>query len=240
MTYIFKLAERQELMTAGSYHEKLKVLARQLSKITSTLEHESYLCFILRVMVEAPSRLYWKPVKGQQDSLYLQASETAWDYIERKLRGKVLGGKAYDPDAGNGSLITLWNIRCKGEYLTLKKQEKLRMTSNLIDTSTGEPLNLLENLAAPPNSDLPMIEQIRQAIVEDVNGKFQGAWVHKASRLTAQTVCLHIVDSVLRGENWTLASLAAHFQISQGSMNSAWTRTLKPLLGELSQEWDAS
>ncbi|USR91520.1 hypothetical protein NEA10_01960 [Phormidium yuhuli AB48] len=226
-------------MSPISYHERLKVLARQFSQTTSLQKRKRYHRLILNIMAEAPNRLYWKPTKGEDDLLYPQAINTAWDYISRKLTGAVRGGQAYDPDAGNGSLITLWNIRCKGEYVTLKKREKLRMTSDLIDPSTGEPLNLLENLAAPPNPEPSLIEQIRQAIVEDVNSKFRSAWVHKASGLTAQMVCLHIVDYVLRGENWTLSSLAAHFQISPGSMNSAWTRTLKPLLQELGHDFDA-
>ena len=124
MTYIFNLAERQKLMSPISYHERLKVLARQFSQTTSLQKRKRYHRLILNIMAEAPNRLYWKPTKGEDDLLYPQAINTAWDYISRKLTGAVRGGQAYDPDAGNGSLITLWNIRCKGEYVTLKKREK--------------------------------------------------------------------------------------------------------------------
>lgn len=239
MTYIYNLAERQQLMGLASYHERLKSLARQLCQTTCSQQRKRYRRQLLRLMEAAPRHLYWIPPQGQQDLLYLQASETAWDYIQRKLRGAVRGGHAYDPDAGNGSLITLWNIRCKGEYLKLKKQQSRWQTSNFSYSRNGERFNRLENQPAPPNPEPSLIQRIRRAIFKDVNGKFRSAWVHKASGLTAQMVCLHIVDSVLQGENWTLSSLAAHFQISPGSMNSAWTRTLKPLLQELGQELDS-
>ena len=47
--------------------------------------------------------------------------------------------------------------------------------------------------------------------------------------ITAQEALLVIYDRVTCGEKWTNAILAEHFGIPEGVMNSAWTRTLKPI-----------
>jgi hypothetical protein len=82
---------------------------------------------------------------------------------------------------------------------------------------------------------LDLIPKIREMIQQDAEEIYSNKFVRKKPPppITAQAVLLEIFDRISRGEKWTLKILAEHFNVSPGVMNSAWSRTLLPLLREI-------
>ena len=209
-------------------HEELKEIFRQALQAKSPKEQRELRQKGMDKMHTAwvsQKNLFWQGYEPRyrNDPLYIEAADIAWDYIERKIYGKVRGGKAYDPDGG-GSPIILWNIRCKGEHDDKLEKQKLKVEykDELIDTKDKE-------------SDTPLLELIRQEIENDPTGELRGAFVRQTPPppITAQEVLLVIYDRTACGEKWNYAIVAKHFNIPEGTFRAAWRRTLKPLLKKM-------
>ena len=223
-------------------HEELKEIFRQAlrasGKKRDRLRREG-----IRKMVAAPKHCFWPVCQGLSlESLdqerYIKASDIAWDYIERKIYGNIRGNataeeKAYDPDKGNASPLKLWNISCQKEYKNLHKKPQHITPENPIDSRTGEPLNIED--VAQPEDEPSWLQLILQEIETDPTGDLKKSFVRQTPPppITAQAALFVIYDRTSRGEKWTNKILAEHFNISPGVMNSAWTRTLKPLLQKM-------
>ncbi|MEB3828595.1 hypothetical protein [Phormidium sp. CCY1219] len=218
-------------------HEELKGIFREALRAKSAKARKRLRKQGLRRMMQAPPGCFWRGEAPQWDNdlLYLEASHRAWDYIERKINGEIRGKgtaaeKAYDPDKGGASPITLWNKYCKGEYRRFRQEHQASIHSHPRDARTGERLNLDE--VAVPDGDIPRLELVREEFETDPTGELRRTYVRKSPPppITAQAVLLKIYDCASCGEKWTLKTVAAAFDMPPGAMNSAWSRTLNPLL----------
>ena len=227
-------------------HEELKGDFRQAFRAKSKKE-----CLRLRQqgltkMAKAPKNLFWSGVEPlyRHDPLYIEACSKAWEYITKKIYGKLKRGEIYDPDTGNASPITLWNKRCKGEYFDLcekKQTEQKWIERNPIDSRTGDPLNIDD--LADPDAKTPLLKlqeqekidpiaKIREIIQQDAEEIYSKTFVRKKPppAITARAVLLEIVDTTSRGEKWTYDNLAQHFNMPAGTIRSAMKRKLSPML----------
>lgn len=211
-------------------HEELKRLARQLQQ-ASSLKQRPYLRKMMTLMLSAPPGCFWpgEPPYYRNDPWYVEAADIAWDYIERKFIGDIRGGQAYDPDKGNASPITLWNMRCKGAYKDICQRESQRVRG------FGDSPTLNDNLLPQPEAQTPDLQKVCEILETDPTGELSQTWVCRTAtaEVTVQEVLLEIYDRASRGEKWTNALLAEHFQIPAGTMNSAWSRKLKPALQKI-------
>ncbi|MDH6097403.1 hypothetical protein NWP21_00785 [Anabaenopsis sp. FSS-46] len=212
-------------------HEELKEIFRQALQAKSPQEQRKLRQKGMDKMHTAwasPKNPFWKghPPQYTNDLLYIEAANITWDYIERKIYGKVRGGKAYDPDDGGGSPITLWNDTCKKKYVDRLKQE-----SNLMDNAHPNTPYGIKDIQQPV-SDTPRLELVRQEIENDPTGELRAAFVRQTPPppITAQEALLVIYDRTACGEKWNYAIVAKHFNIPEGTVHAAWKRTLKPLL----------
>ena len=207
-------------------HEELKEIFRQALQAKSPQEQRKLRQKGMEKMYTAPKKYFYSglPPRYRNDPLYIEAADIAWYYIVRKIYGKVRGGKAYDPDDGGASPITLWNIRCEKEYKDILKKQKLKVEykDELIDTKDKE-------------SDTPWLELVRQEIENDPTGELRGAFVRQTPPppITAQEALLVIYDRTACGEKWTSAIVAKHFNIAESTFSTAWRRTLEPLLRKM-------
>ncbi|WP_199245848.1 hypothetical protein [[Phormidium] sp. ETS-05] len=225
-------------------HEELKEIFRQAKRATSEKERKRLIRQGINRMMTAPQSCFWPgmPPQYRDHSLYIEAAEVAWDYIKRKIYGNVRGQgtaeeKAYDPDHDKAaSPITLWNMRCEGEYKHRLERERGLIDPNPPSKNPDEGFNI-DDVPDPPLDDSEeIIRQVREIIQQDAEGKYSKKFVRKTPPppITAQEVLLEICDRVSRGEDWTIKILAEHFNIDKpGTMNSAWSRTLSPLLREI-------
>jgi hypothetical protein len=223
-----------------SIHKELKEIFRQAKREKSAKERLRLLREGIRKMAEAPDKCFWPGVAPQyrDDLLYIEASAYAWDYIERKIYGKVRGKgtaeeKAYDPDKGDGSPIALWNISCKGKYEELRAQQQDLIHPHPKGKDPDQPFNI-DDLSGQED-DISVLELIREEFETDPTGELSNSFVRQnpPPPITAQAVLLKIYDLTSRGEKWTNKILAEHFKIKTGTMNSAWSLTLLPLLREI-------
>jgi hypothetical protein len=213
-------------------HEELKEIFRQALQAKSPQEQKYLQQQGMKKMLTAwasPKNPFWKgyPPQYNDDLLYIEAASIAWDYIERKIYGNVRGREAYDPDGG-GSPITLWNIRCKGEYKN--NLENRRIIDTSVTTADPDTAYGIEDIQQPV-SYIPRLELIRQEIENDPTGELRGAFVRKTPPppITAQEALLVIYDRTACGEKWTYAIVAKYFNIAEGTFRTAWRRTLEPL-----------
>ncbi|MCC5896410.1 MAG: hypothetical protein JJU32_00645 [Phormidium sp. BM_Day4_Bin.17] len=186
---------------------------------------------MMTLMLSAPPGCFWpgEPPYYRNDPWYVEAADIAWDYIERKFIGDIRGGQAYDPDKGNASPITLWNMRCKGAYKDICQRESQRVRG------FGDSPTLNDNLLPQPEAQTPDLQKVCEILETDPTGELSQTWVCRTAtaEVTVQEVLLEIYDRASRGEKWTNALLAEHFQIPAGTMNSAWSRKLKPALQKI-------
>jgi hypothetical protein len=201
-------------------HEELKEIFRQALQAKSPQQRKRLQQEGMAKMLTAPKKYFWqgKPPQYSEDLLYIEAANVAWDYIERKIYGNVRGGKAYDP-GGGGSPITLWNIRCEGEYQDrLEKQIPIDTSVTSADPDTPYGIKDIEQ----PLLDVSRLELIRQEIENDPTGELRAAFVRKTPPppITAQEALLLIYDRTACGEKWTNAIVAKHFNIAEGTVNS--------------------
>jgi hypothetical protein len=224
-------------------HEELKEIFRQALRAKSKKERLRLQRKGMDMIAKASEKCFWPgmPPKYRHDPLYIEAAQTAWEYITRKIYGKLERGDIYDPDKGNASPISLWNQRCEGAYLDLlrnqQKEQKL-INPNPIDSRTGEPLNMddvADDVAASEDDKTSWLYQVREIIQQDAEGIYRNSFVRKKPPppITAQAALLEICDRTSRGEKWEYDNLAQHFSIPKGTMRSAWSRTLLPLLREI-------
>ncbi len=222
-------------------HEELKEIFRQAKRATSEKERKRLIRQGMNRMMTAPPQCFWPgmPPQYRDDLIYIEAAAVAWDYIERKIYGNIRGKgtaeeKAYDPDKDNAaSPITLWNIRCEGEYKDRLERERRLIDPNPKSKNPDEDFNIDDVPQPQPElSSAELIEENRQIIAQDAEGKYRNTFVRQnpPPPITAQEVMLEICDRVSRGEDWTLKILAEHFNVPRGTMNAAWARDLKPLL----------
>ncbi|MEA5523302.1 MAG: hypothetical protein WAN66_23750 [Limnoraphis robusta] len=213
-------------------HEELKDILRRALKAKSAKERKRLQREGLRKMVAAPEHCFWggKPPQYRDDILYIEAAAETWDYIERKIYGNIRGGEAYDPE--KGSPITLWNETCKKRYIGRLTRER-QLINPTPSKNPDEPFNI-DDLPSDAEN-IPRLELIRREIENDPTGELRSSFVRQnpPPPITAQDAFLVIYDLVSRGEKWTNKILAEHFQIPEGAMNSAWSRTLKPLLKKI-------
>lgn len=230
-------------MTEHCPHEELKEIFRQALRAKSEKERKRLRQEGLRKMAAAPEKCFWlgMPPKYRHDPLYIEAAQNAWVDITCKIYGTSKRADIYDPDKGDASPITLWNNRCEWAYLDLlrnqQKEQKL-INPNPIDSRTGEPLNIddvADDVAASEDDKTSWLYQVREIIQQDAEGIYRNSFVRKKPPppITAQAALLEICDRTSRGEKWTLKILAEHFNVPPGVMNSAWSRTLLPLLREI-------
>ncbi|MDT9189399.1 MAG: hypothetical protein P5681_16430 [Limnospira sp. PMC 894.15] len=199
----------------------------------------------MRMMIAAPEHCFWKgePPQYRDDLIYIEATAAAWDYIDRKIHGNVRGGEVYDPDIDNAaSPFTLWNIRCKWAYQDILKKRRQLIDDHPPTPDPETPYNI-EN-EPQPSVDIPRLQRIRREIENDPTGELRSSFVRQTPPppITVQDALLFIYDCVSRGEKYTLKLVAEHFKIPPGVVNSAWSRTISPLLKKmgdrLSQELD--
>ncbi|MEB3883087.1 hypothetical protein [Lyngbya sp. CCY1209] len=217
-------------------HEELKDIFRRALKAKSAKERKRLRREGIRMMLKAPEKCFWggEPPQYRDDLRYIEAAAVAWDYIERKIHGDVRGGEAYDPDRENAaSPFTMWNKRCQGEY-----KDRLKKRRELIDDKPKtpdpeKPYNIDD--APSPTVDIPRLERIRREFENDPTGEFRSSFVRQTPPppITVQEVLLFIYDCVSRGEKYTLKLVAKHFKIPPGVVNSAWSRTISPLLKKM-------
>ncbi|GAB4294493.1 MAG: hypothetical protein Fur0025_31220 [Oscillatoriaceae cyanobacterium] len=226
-------------------HEELKEIFRQAKRATSEKERKRLIRQGMNRMMTAPQSCFWPgmPPQYRDDLLYIEAAEVAWDYIERKIYGNVRGQgtaeeKAYDPDHDKAaSPITLWNMRCEDTYRELLARERKLINPNPRGKNPDKDFNI-EDEPQPEREKSPeeLIQEVREIIQQDTEGIYRNTFVRQnpPPPITAQEVLLEICDRASRGEKWTLKILAEHFNIDKpGTMNSAWSRTLSPLLREI-------
>lgn len=230
-------------MTEDFPYEELREIFRQALRAKSKKERLRLQRKGMDMMAKAPEKCFWPgmPPKYRHDPLYAEAAQTAWEYITRKIYGKLERGDIYDPDKGDASPISLWNQRCEGAYLDLlrnqQKEQKL-INPNPIDSRTGEPLNIddvADDVAASEDDKTSWLYQVREIIQQDAEGQYSNNFVRKKPPppITAQAALLEIFDRVSRGEKWEYDNLAQHFNIPKGTMRSAMTRTVLPLLRKI-------
>lgn len=227
-------------------HEELKEIFRQAKRAESPQERKRLRREGLRRMMAAPAQCFWAgyPPQYRDDLRYLEAANYAWDYIERKIHGKIRGRgtaeeKAYDPDKG-ASPITLWNQSCKGRYEDIRTQQNEWINPNPIDPRTGELLNI-DDLPQPELEDnlsaSERIYQVRQIVEADAEGKYKNHHVRKTPPppITIQAAMLAICDITLRGEKWTLKKLAQQFGIPEGTINGKPKKTIGKFFREIGE-----
>ncbi|QYX30520.1 hypothetical protein [Sphaerospermopsis torques-reginae] len=227
---------RQALREKSPIHDELKEIFRRALQEESPEERKELQRRGMARMLEAPKKCFW-PHQRQlhdllsNDLLYIEAANVAWDYIERKIYGNVRRGEAYDPDKGGGSPITLWNKRCKGEYLNRRKKQHDLIETTFTTPNSDTPYGIIEQQPL----DVPLLELVRQEIENDPTGELRSAFIRQTPPppITAQEALLVIYDRTACGEKWTNAILAEHFNIAEGTVLSAWGRTLKPLLKKI-------
>jgi hypothetical protein len=217
-------------------HEELKAIFRRALKAKSAEERKRLQREGMQTMMAAPQDCFWKgePPQYRDDLLYVEAAAVAWDYIDRKINGNVRGGEAYNPDAENAaSPITLWNIRCKGEYKDQLQKHRKFINDNPKSRDPEEPFNIDDE--PPQPVDIPRLERIRREIETDPTGELRSSYVRKnpPPPITVKDALLVIYDRTSRSEKWTNKILAEQFNIPEGSMNAAWNRTIKPLLAKM-------
>lgn len=226
-------------------HEELKEIFRQALREPNPKKRRQLRLEGIRRTLAAPSELFWKPKPESEMNqlLYEEACFQAWDYLERKVHGEIRGKKraeekAYDPDKGDGSPITLWNKTCEKKYKGLLKIQPQRHVTP-IDYKTGKPKDM-DDFAVPAKRQSmdELLVKIKTVIEEDCEEVYQTTCVRKnpPPPITAQMVFLEIVKQTINGETWTCKSLAMTFKLPEGVMNSAWSRKLKPLLAKM-QDW---
>ncbi len=215
-------------------HEELKEIFRQALQAKSPQEQRKLRQKGMEKMYTAPKKYFYPgyPPRYRNDPLYIEAADIAWDYIVRKIYGKVRGGKAYDPDDGGRSPIILWNRRCKGEHID--RLEKQRLIDTSVTTADPDTPYGIEDIQQPV-SDIPRLELVRQEIENDPTGELRGAFVRQTPPppITAQEALLVIYDRTACGEKWTSAIVAKHFNIAESTFSTAWRRTLEPLLRKM-------
>lgn len=186
------------------------------------------------MMMNAPKECFWRgyPPHYEDDLLYVEASIDAWDYIKRKIHGDIRGSgtaeeKAYDPDKGDASPLTLWNINCKGAY-----EDKRQERKDLIQETRLEAGEM-----AQADDEPSRLEKVRQEFELDPTGVLTTNFVRQTPPppITVQSVLLCIYDYASCGEKWTLKQLAEEFNVPPGVMNGAWSRTIRPLLAEMGE-----
>lgn len=226
-------------------HEELKEIFRQALQETDPTKRKQLRLEGIRRTLAAPSELFWKPKPESEMNqvLYEEAYFKAWDYFERKVHGEIRGKKrteekAYDPDKGDGSPITLWNKACKKKYKGLLKTQPQRY-STPIDYRTGEPKDM-DDFAAPTKRQSidELLAKIQTVIEEDCEGVYKKTCVRKnpPPPITCQVVLVAIVKHAINGEKWTIDSLAMEFNMPKGTMRSAFETKLKHLLAKM-QDW---
>ena len=225
-------------MTADSKcpHEQLKDIFRRALKAKSAKERKRLRREGMQMMMKAPEDCFWPGERPQyrDDLLYIEAAAVAWDYIERKINGNVRSGEVYDPDIENAaSPITLWNTRCKGEYKDRLKKRRELINDNPKKPDPEKPYNI--EYEPQPSVDIPRLERIRREIENDPTGELRSSFVRQnpPPPITVRDALLVIYDRVSRGEKYTLKLIAEHFNIPQGVMNAAWSRTISPLLKKM-------
>jgi|GEM_PF-1469541 len=212
-------------------HEELKCLARERLQASSPKQRRNLDRKLMTLMLSAPQSCFWPGQSPyyRQDFRYVEAADIAWEYIERKLKGDVRGGQAYDPDKGNASPLTLWNMRCKGAYKDICQRESQRVRR--LGYSPKQNCDFLPQ----PKMQTPDLQKVCDILETDPTGELSQTWVCRTAtaEVTVQEVLLEIYDRASRGEKWTNALLAEHFQIRAGTMKSAWSRKLKPALRKI-------
>ena len=224
----------------GPVHEELKEIFRQALRAKSAKERKRLQRQGFLKMWEAPRECFWlgEPPHYDEDLLYIEAANKALDYIERKIHGNIRGQgtaeeKMYDPDKGDGSPITLWNIRCKGEYKDLQKQQPSFVR---IDARTGEAFNI-EEVPQEASESEDIVEKVRQIIAEDAEGKYKNSYVRQTPPppITIQDTMLEICHMTAAGEKWTLAKVAQRFDIPPGVMNGNPRQMIKSFFREIGE-----
>ena len=220
-------------------HEELKEIFRQALRETDPTKRKQLRLEGIRRTLAAPSDLFWKPKPESEMNqfLYEEAWLGAWDYFERKVHGEIRGKKrteekAYDPDKGDGSPITLWNKACKKKYNGFLKTPPQRQVTP-IDYRTGEPKDM-DDFAAPTKRQSidELMLKIQALIEEDCEESFQKTCIRKTPPppITCHAVLLAIVKHTINGEKWTKSSLAIEFGIPEQTMYSGFKNKLKPLV----------
>lgn len=232
-------------MTEDCPHEELKEIFRQAKRAKSEKERKRLIRQGINRMMTAPQSCFWPGMSPQyrDHSLYIEAAEVAWDYIERKIYGNVRGQgtaeeKAYDPDHDKAaSPITLWNMRCEGEYKDRLEKERELIAPPPTGNGPDEGSDIYR-VPEPGREKSPeeLIQEVREIIQQDAEGIYRNTFVRQnpPPPITTQEVLLEICDRASRGEKWTLKILADHFGTPRGTMNAAWAHTLSPLLREIS------
>ncbi|KPQ39712.1 MAG: Neugrin [Phormidium sp. OSCR] len=213
-------------------HEQLKDIFRRALQAESPEECKRLRREGLNMMMNAPKECFWRGYAPhyEEDLLYVDASLDAWDYIERKIYGDIRGSgtaeeKAYDPDKGDASPLTLWNINCKGAYEDNRQERRDLIQETRLEA--GE--------MAQADDEPSRLEKVRQEFELDPTGALKTNFVRQTPPppITVQSVLLRIYDYASCGEKWTLKRLAEEFNVSPGVMNGAWSRTIRPLLAQM-------
>lgn len=223
-------------------HEELKEIFRQALREPNPKKRRQLRLEGIRRTLAAPSELFWKPKPESEMNqlLYEEACFQAWDYLERKVHGEIRGKKraeekAYDPDKGDGSPVTLWNKTCEKKYKGLLKIQPQRHVTP-IDYKTGKPKDM-DDFAAPSKRQSidELLVKIQTIIEDDSEGVYQKTYVRKnpPPPITCQAVLLAIVNHAINGEKWTLDSLAMEFNTPKGTMRGAFENKLKSLLSKM-------
>lgn len=214
-------------------HEELKDILRRALKAKSAKERKRLQREGMLMMKAAPEECFWKgkPPQYREDLIYIEAVAETWDYFERKIYGQVRGGEAYDPE--KGSPFKLWNKTCKKRYMGRLTRERQLINPTPKSKNPDEPFNI-DDLPRDAEN-IPRLELIRREFEIDPTGELKSSFVRQnpPPPITAQDAFLVIYDLVSRGEKWTNKILAEHFNIPPGAMNSAWSRTLNPLLKKI-------
>ena len=234
-------------MTEHCPHEELKEIFRQALRAKSEKERKRLRQEGLRKMAAAPEKCFWlgMPPKYRHDPLYIEAAQNAWVDITCKIYGTSKRADIYDPDKGDASPITIWSQRCEGAYLDLCKGKQKEQTwikpidSGTEDSPTIDDIPALEDeqplFKLIRQERLDLIPKIREIIQQDAEGKYSNKFVRKKPPppITAQAALLEIFDRTSRGEKWEYDNLAQHFNIPKGTMRSAMTLKVLPLLREI-------
>lgn len=220
-------------------HEQLKDIFRRALQAESPQDCQRLRRKGLNIMMNAPKVCFWRGYAPhyENDLLYVEASIDAWNYFERKIYGDIRGSgtaeeKAYDPDKGDASPLTLWNIRCKGAYED-KRQERKDLIQETPRDRLGRRLDAGE--MAQADDEPSRLEKVRQEFELDPTGALKTNFVRQTPPppITVQSVLLRIYDYASCGEKWTLKQLAKEFNVSPGVMNGAWSKTIRPLLDQM-------
>jgi len=188
-----------------------------------SLERQQGLTKII-VMMQKSGKL-WRESGSVDLYQYEEALQKSWLYLCRNLCEAVTAKGPYNPDKAR---VTTWfNEYLKYRIKDIQKEfysSNREMKHPQVDRDTGELIDPLENLPAPPENTLSMIEEIQQWLESNQQ---QLRRIHVRDR---PDINCYVLISRYALVNTTWKTLAQEFGISIPTLSSFYQRQCLPLM----------